>query len=157
MLLVETFVGPSKIEGVGVFAVSKIRAGTLIWKYVPKFDLAVSRKEMEGMPLSIRNLMTRYAYPHHEEDGVLVMESDNGRFMNHADAPNTDFKPQIEAYALCDIEPGEELTCDYREFDPNFQLLPSDVAQYLDARKANGHKPAVRARKRREVADAQAG
>jgi len=158
MLLVETFVGPSKIEGVGVFAVQRIKKGTLIWEYRPKLDLSFSKEELEDMPLSIRSLMTRYAYPHHEIGGTWIIESDNGRFMNHADAPNTDFKPQIAAYAMVDIEPGEELTCDYREFDPNFRLLPSENALYLDPRRtANGHdKPAVRVRKRAAV-DIRAG
>ena len=156
MLLVETFVGPSKIEGVGAFAVQRIRKGTLIWEYRPKFDLSISRKELEAYPLSIRSLMTRYAYPHHDEEGVLIIESDNGRFMNHSDTPNTDFRPQIAAYALVDIEPGAELTCDYREFDPNFRLLPSENALYLSAPKVNGHRTAVRARKRQGI-DVRAG
>ena len=156
MLLVETFVGPSKIEGVGVFAVQRIRKGTLIWEYRPKLDLSFTKDELDEMPLSIRSLITRYAYPHHEIEGLVIIESDNGRFMNHADVPNTDFKPQIAAYALTDIEPGEEVTCDYREFDPNFRLLPSENALYLDPRrKANGHRPT--ARKRRETVDARAG
>jgi hypothetical protein len=156
MLLVETFVGPSKIEGVGAFSVQRIRAGTLIWEYRPKFDLSISRKELDTLPLSIRSLMTRYAYPHHDEDGLLIIESDNGRFMNHSDTPNTDFKPQIAAYALVDIEPGAELTCDYREFDPNFRLLPSENAQYLAPHRLNGERTNVRARKRQSI-DVRAG
>lgn len=153
MLLVETFVGPSKIEGVGAFAVQRIAKGTLIWEYRPKFDLSFSKEDLEEMPLAIRNLMTRYAYPHHEIEGLIIMECDNGRFMNHSDVPNTDFKPQIAAYALTDIQPGEELTCDYREFDPNFRLLPSENALYLGSgRKANGHAQAPRRRREPMVA-----
>ncbi len=149
MLLVETFVGPSKIEGVGVFAVQRIKKGTLLWEYRPKLDLSFSKEELHDLPVSIRSLLTRYAYPHHEIEGLLIIESDNGRFMNHADVPNTDFRPQIAAYALTDIELGEEITCDYREFDPNFRLLPSENALYLEPRrKANGHdKPAAKRRR----------
>lgn len=156
MLLVETFVGPSKIEGVGVFAVQRISKGTLLWEYRPKLDLSFSKEDLEDLPVSIRSLLTRYAYPHHEAEGLLIIESDNGRFMNHADVPNTDFKPQIAAYALTDIEPGEEITCDYREFDPNFRLLPSENALYLSSRrKANGH--ATSTRRRREPMVARVG
>ena len=42
--------------------------------------------------------------------------------MNHATNPNTEGRyPEAEPYgfdiALRDIQPGEELTCDYRGFD----------------------------------------
>ena len=38
MLLVNTFVGASPIEGVGVFASDPIPKGTLIWRLEPDFD-----------------------------------------------------------------------------------------------------------------------
>jgi hypothetical protein len=146
MLLVETYVGPSTIEGVGVFASSRITAGTLIWKFVPRFDISISKEELEAFPSPVYNLMIRYAYPHHESPDVLIIESDNGRFMNHSDLPNTDFKPQIEGYAVCDIEPGEELSCDYRDFDPNFELLPSKIFDLQTALSVTGQRWEERAR-----------
>jgi hypothetical protein len=151
MMLVETFVGPSAIEGVGIFAGGWIRAGTPIWTFDPRFDLEVSKAELIAKPSCVRNLMVRYAYPYHENHEVLIYESDNGRFMNHSFTPNTDFKPQVEAYALCDIAPGEEITCDYREFDPNFALLPSAVALHEVRKVANGHARRPARRRRVEI------
>jgi len=155
MMLVETFVGPSAIEGVGVFAVDRVRAGTRIWTFDRHFDLAVPKAELLAKPPCISSLMVRYAYPYHEDHGVLILESDNGRFMNHSFEPNTDFKPHIEAYALRDIDAGEEITCDYREFDPNFALLPSVVALHEVRQAANGH--ARRPVRRRRVEIGAAG
>ena len=51
-----------------------------------------------------------------ETPWVLFLDADEGRFMNHADQPNTDFRGADFGIALRDIPAGEELTCDYREF-----------------------------------------
>lgn len=54
------------------------------------------------------------------EDGH-ALDASNGnefRFINHSCHPNTYLKRvrhRVEFYALRDIEPGEELTCDYGE------------------------------------------
>jgi uncharacterized protein len=151
MMLVETFVGPSAIEGVGVFAVERIRAGTKIWTFDRRFDIAIPRAELLAKPACVSSLMVRYAYPFHEDHDVLILESDNGRFMNHSFEPNTDFKPQIDAFAVRDIAPGEELLCDYREFDPNFSLLPSVVALQDVRKAANGHSRRPARRRRVEI------
>ena len=41
MMLVQTYVAPSEVEGVGVFAAKKIEKGDLIWRYDPSFDRLV--------------------------------------------------------------------------------------------------------------------
>ena len=41
--------------------------------------------------------------------------------MNHSERPNTDFTAFDAGYAICDIAAGEEITCNYHEFDPTFQ------------------------------------
>jgi hypothetical protein len=48
--------------------------------------------------------------------------------MNHQDLPNTEYKEIVRGYALRDIAAGEELTCNYAEFDQTFNLLPSFAA-----------------------------
>ena len=66
----------------------------------------------------------------------LVLDADNGRHMNHSEAPNTDFRDLKLGYAIADIEPGEEITCNYAEFEPEFEILPP-VAQAGQARGAS--------------------
>jgi len=68
----------------------------------------------------MQDFIARYAYPHLEIPGVMIVDSDNGRFMNHSLTPNTDFRIFDKGYALTDIAQGEELTCNYHEFDPAF-------------------------------------
>lgn len=120
MLTVSSYVAPSAIDGLGVFAGEFIPGGSLLWNLNPKFDIFIYQGETEGLPPHVQDFITRYSYPHLEMPGVLVVDSDNGRFMNHSLMPNTDFRVFDKGYALADIAQGEELTCNYYEFDPRF-------------------------------------
>ncbi len=120
MLTVSTYLAPSAIEGLGVFTGEYIERGRLIWSLNTKFDIFIDPSEIEAYPPHLQDFIARYTYPHLEMPGVVVLDSDNGRFMNHTLAPNTDFRIFDRGYALFDIAPGEELTCNYHEFDPTF-------------------------------------
>jgi SET domain-containing protein len=121
MMLVATSVRASAIEGVGVFAVDFIPAGTPIWALDERFDKVFTEEEVASFPKNVQDYFTRYGYPHMERDGFVVLELDNGRFMNHIMTPNTDFTRSDVGYAIADIHPGDELTCNYFEFDRTFQ------------------------------------
>lgn len=124
MMTVATYVGPSSIEGVGVFAAQAIAAGTAIWELSDDLDLLLTQEQLARLPGLQRVFIERYGYPHMSQPQLTVLEFDNGRFMNHSPAPNTDFtRPEI-GYAIRDIAAGEELTCDYSEFDPSFIMQP---------------------------------
>ena len=124
MMIVPTYVGPSEIEGVGVFAASPIKAGDQIWVLEERFDLLLAVGELPALPEIQRQFIERYGYPHMTRPGIIVLEYDNGRFMNHSDTPNTDFRNAEIAWAARDIAMGEELTCNYSEFDPGFAMQP---------------------------------
>lgn len=131
MLLIDTYVGPSAIEGVGVFAAEPIRKGQLIYRFEPGFDRLIGEADLALLPESIRRFVERYTYPHPLEAGKLVLDADNGRHMNHSLQPNTDFKDSVFGYAIADIAPGEEITCNYAEFEPGFYMLPSMVSAHV--------------------------
>lgn len=127
-MLVPTYVAPSAIEGVGVFAAEDISVGSLIWHLDPEFDRLIPRIALADVPGHFREFVERYTYPHPDDATLSVLEVDNGRFMNHDTiAPNTDFSVPTRGVALRDIAKGEELTCNYAEFDPEFELLPARV------------------------------
>ncbi len=139
MMLVSTYVAASDVEGVGVFAAKPIKKGTLIWRYDPGFDRLVPASWLTGQSPMMQEFLTKYAYPAHDRPDMLVIEIDNGRFMNHSASPNTDFTKIVEGFARRNIPAGEELMCDYSEFDPGYQLLPSLAAAFGEKkRKANG-------------------
>lgn len=125
MLLIKTYVAASQVEGVGVFAAEPVRKGQIIWRLDPAFDRLIPRADYEGAPPHLKELLDRYAYPSPDQPHFIVYEVDNGRFMNHSPAPNTDFSDSGGATALRDIEAGEELTCDYGDFFKDYELLPN--------------------------------
>ena len=43
MLRVPTYLGPSSIHGIGVFAVERILAGAEVWRFSPGLDLDLDR------------------------------------------------------------------------------------------------------------------
>jgi uncharacterized protein len=120
MLLISTHVAPSSIEGLGVFSDDYVPSGTLIWSLNSKFDIFVNETEIGALPPHVQSFLARYSYPHLEMPGYRVIDVDNGKFMNHSLHPNTDFRVFDRGYALTDIAPGEEITCNYHEFDPDF-------------------------------------
>lgn len=124
MMLVPTYVAPSPIEGVGVFAAEDIPAGTLIWMLAPALDRLVRRDAIAALPPLFRTFVERYGYPYPHDPARVIIELDNGRFMNHSDRPNTRFDDPDAGYMLADLKAGQELTCNYAEFDPDFTMLP---------------------------------
>ena len=140
MMLVPTYVAASDVEGVGVFASDPIKKGTLIWRYEPEFDRLVPAAWLSSQPEMMQDFLKKYAYPAQHDPEMLVIEIDNGRFMNHTLEPNTDFTKVVEGYATRDIGAGEELLCNYAEFDPEFALMPSMVAAFANVKgRANGY------------------
>lgn len=128
MLLISTYVAPSSIEGLGVFADEFIPAGALIWGFNPKFDILVDETELDALPPHVQSFIARYSYPHLDLAGHRVIDVDNGKYMNHSLTPNTDFRVFDKGYAIVDIAPGNEITCNYHEFDPGFTGFMPEVA-----------------------------
>jgi len=124
MMTVPTYVGPSSIEGVGVFAAAPIRKGEAVWSLDPKFDQLLTVAQVLALSEVQQNFVTRYSYPHPAKQGLVVIEFDHGRFMNHSLTPNTDFTDPDIGLAVRDIAEGEELTCNYADFEPGFVMLP---------------------------------
>ena len=122
MLLVKTRLGVSSIHGIGLFADEFIPKGTVIWKYEPSVDLKLTFPQIEALPESSREQIQKYTYREHHSN-MYVLCGDDARFFNHApaianctDVQNGSLEGDL-TLALRDIEPGEELTCDYAKFD----------------------------------------
>ena len=70
---------------------------------------------------------------------MRIVDCDDGKFMNHSEQPNTDFRVFDQGFALTDIAVGEEITCNYYEFDPGFRGFgPSERAGFGDRGDAGG-------------------
>jgi uncharacterized protein len=122
MLLVKTEVAPSLIQGKGVFAEEFIPKGSVVWQFVPGKDLALTREEVEHLPEPERSdILSLFHSYISKQTGRYISFGDDSGFINHSDRANvgTRYEDGVEEdinFAVRDIQPGEEITIDYRDF-----------------------------------------
>ena len=116
MLLVKTYLDKSKIHGIGLFAGEFIKKGRSIWKFTLNIDFYISKKEFDRLPKLSKAWVKHYGY-YDKQSKKWTICVDDARFFNHSDNPNTDNITGKETIAKRNIKKGEELTCDYFEFD----------------------------------------
>ena len=119
-LLIKTYIDKSNISGIGLFAVEYIPIGTITWKFKLGFDLLLDHPSIYDDEI-LRKYIEKYAY-YEPNFKKYVLCSDNARFMNHSDNPNTIGSYDCDSMGGCDIsirdiKPNEELTCNYYLFD----------------------------------------
>ncbi len=113
MLLVNARVGTSAIHGLGLFAHQFIPAGAVVWRFTPGFDVEIPESSLQSLSPAAREQVLHYAC-YEEEQRKFVLSSDDDRFSNHSDVPNT--APEEDTMvAVRDIQNGEEITCNYRQ------------------------------------------
>ena len=115
MLIVKTYVAPSSIHGIGVFAAEPVKTGTRVWVLDPIIDVEITQEQIAGLPEPAREVALAHSFVN--DDGRIILSRDNAVFFNHSDAPNTLATPEGNV-ALRDIAAGEELTESYRGFPP---------------------------------------
>jgi SET domain-containing protein len=114
MMMVDTVLRPSAIHGLGVFLVSPVRKGDLVWRFDARIDRVYSEAEVASLPDHVQRYVRIYS-TWHDQTRLFVLCGDNGRFFNHADAPTTRSNAISfgEDHATRDLVAGEELTSDY--------------------------------------------
>ena len=114
MMMVETIVRPSPIQGLGVFLVAPVRRGELIWRFDARIDRVYTEAEIDSLPEHVQRYLRTYS-TWHEATGLYVLCGDQGRFFNHASDPSTVSIASSfgEDHAARDLDAGEELTSDY--------------------------------------------
>lgn len=117
MLLVRTRIGPSAIQGTGLFAAEDIAAGTMVWRPNPIIDREITAADVAALPDVARDFVQHHTFV--DEEGKMILSSDSAIYFNHSDEPNTGTSPAGNV-ALRDIRAGEELTENYRNLGPGF-------------------------------------
>lgn len=125
MMMVETELRPSAIQGIGVFLCQPVRRGQLIWRFDSRIDRVYGEAELEALPENTQAFLRTYS-TWHEGMGLWILCGDNGRHFNHSSKPNTlshgiAFGDDVAAR---DLEVGEELTSDYRTICDAMRLDP---------------------------------
>lgn len=122
MLLVKTKVKPSKIHGLGLFAVERIPAGTFVWKFSPDLDLEIDPVNFKQLPKPAQEYILFHGFLS-RRTGKYHLSFDDVRYINHSsDKSNiatADESKDVELplVALRDILPGEEILQNYDDFD----------------------------------------
>jgi SET domain-containing protein len=124
MMLIPTELKASSIHGLGIYTLVPLTKGMHIWTLNPEFERLLNEDEVKTWPQFQQDFVYKYTYPHPQNAKLLILEVDNGRFMNHSLTPNTDFSSIYDGYARADIPAGTELTCNYNEFHPGFEMTP---------------------------------
>lgn len=137
MMLVPTYLAPSSIHGIGLFTPFFLPADSIIWKFDEEIDWRLTPEEMAAFPESLQEQLRAWCFE--ERDGRFVLCGDNAKFMNHSFSPNCwdDHGPLTRT--VRDIQPDEELTCDYRLFDA--ESARTGLAEWLES--AHGRAPAT--------------
>ena len=124
--VVNTYLAPSTIDGVGVFALRDIKKGERMYQNViPSLhDLPYSK--WRKLHEHVRKTLIEF-FPYKIFDGkeraqtfwypVNSMQA----YMNHSDTPNYDCMKDI---ALKNIKKGEEITENYREIADSEKIFP---------------------------------
>ena len=117
MLLVPTYVAPSRIHGLGLFAAERIPARTKMWAFQPGLDAFIPDELYQRLPEFQKSFLDHYGFRSPIWPGGVVIGFDHSRYINHSATPNTDNETEF-AFAARDIEKDEEITCDYEVIHP---------------------------------------
>lgn len=107
---------PSKIHGIGVFAIRDIPKGTMltnndVWSQRRREVFHCDEQEFAKILPEIQDLITDRMFFEKGKPLYFISPNDDQvlqSFMNHSNTPNSDGE-----FALCDIKKGEEITEDF--------------------------------------------
>ncbi len=133
MMLIETRVQPSAIHGMGLFALKAVPRGTPVWKFQPGFDHDFSPAQFAALP-PLARAHTRWFCFVSQADGHVILSGDHACFINHSPNPSTGAAAgggPVVTVALRDLAAGEEITCNYFDYDADtpwkLGLVPRDA------------------------------
>ena len=116
-LLIDTYLDKSKIHGVVVFSKENVNKGEQIKEERPEFEIEFNKNKLPSMPLALAKLIDTHAYERKIGSGILVLGIDNEKYLNHSTDPSVN----DDGIALKDINIGDEITIDYKDFDDNIK------------------------------------
>ncbi len=94
--------------------------GTIVWDFTPGLDMELDPDYVETLPEQMQKFLDHFGYLDFHFNKYILC-ADNARFTNHSDEPNITADYERGKYgpdiATRDIEPGEEITADYSQFE----------------------------------------
>lgn len=119
MLTIKTYLAPSSINGIGLFAAESIEKGAVVWRFEAGLDTYWRTQDADRCELH-RQFLRHYSLI---DKGMFVLCGDSARFINHSDDPNTTMlDPSVDDTMIARraIAPHEELTENYFETETDY-------------------------------------
>lgn len=116
-------ISPSKIHGVGVFAIRPIPKGTKIFAGDDSGLIWMKRSalKLDELPQKVRQLYDQFCLIEDKGETYGCPKSFNlmtvAWYLNHSKTPNVGCDKDYVFFALRDIKAGEELTADYNAYN----------------------------------------
>lgn len=108
--------------GLGLFALEYIPAGSKVWEFVEGADVKILKSRVDNLTDAQREYFYKYGWI---EGEYYVSSCDVTNFINHSITPNLRVSDEI-LISIKDINPGDEIFEDYREFDSEFEEYGKD-------------------------------
>jgi SET domain-containing protein len=108
-----TYIKPSNIHGLGVFAAEFIPNGSVIWQ-LSTLDRKINEQSLQLLPENAKEYIKNYAY---FSKGYYILCFDNAKYTNHSIEPNMKGINHKFCLATRNIYIGEEITENYYLFD----------------------------------------
>lgn len=116
MFTVKTYLKESPGKGLGTFAKKFIPKGTTIWEFIEGFDIKIHKSKLKELSLLQLDFINKYFW---KEGDYYYSSCDHSVFQNHSYDPNS--VPEGDYMVACrDIQPDEEITTNYQQFDDTF-------------------------------------
>lgn len=115
MLTIKTYLAPSAIHGIGLFAAEELPCQALVWRFTPLIDKIYSQQTFlkicqSSQEHSLKHLLNAS----YCKGGRYFYLTDNTRFINHsAKSANITFRDDYSEVTMRKILPGEELLENY--------------------------------------------
>lgn len=145
MIHPDTCVKPTP-KGLGVFAKRAFCRGEILW-IADDFDVKIPVAEYEMLNRFERKKLDVYSYL--DSRGRVVIAWDEGKYVNHACAPNSTGLLEFDnvSIALRDIANGEEIVEDYYSYFGHFERFRCQCGAPNcrgEIREDNAYEPALR-------------
>jgi uncharacterized protein len=123
MLRIKTYLKEVHGKGIGLFADEYLPEGKVWWEWDHELDMIVQNNKYETLELLKKQFVKKYGV--RSENGDYWLYSDNAKFINHSENPNsmgTDDQSGVSTRIKTTrpVKLGEELTVDYRKYVYDF-------------------------------------
>jgi len=135
MLTVKTYLAPSGIHGIGLYAAEDIPEGSPVWRFTPGIDLAYSVLQFRRICCGLDETALRHlSVATYKRSNRYFLVTDNTRFINHSDFDyNVVLIDDYTEIAMRDIRCGEEILENYNLSYDNDDLFFLEMKNICEA------------------------